>query len=99
MDKFYLLAKMCELKAPGTGNWLKALPTSSRFSIPQDEFRTVMAIHMLLPHLFIMNLLGLRKEQWHGDGLDSTVSTQYNISILISVISIHIFYILHLFSS
>ena len=31
------------------------------------------------------------------DGLDSTVSTQYNISILISVISIHIFYILHLF--
>ena len=62
----YLLAKMCELKAPGTGNWLKALPTSSRFSIPRDEFRTVMAIHMLLPHPLIMNLLGLRKEQWHG---------------------------------
>ena len=57
---------MCELKGPGTGNWLKALPTFSRFSIPRDEFRTVMAMHMLLPHPLIMNLLGLRKEQWHG---------------------------------
>ena len=26
----YLLAKMCELKAPGTGNWLKALPMRLR---------------------------------------------------------------------
>ena len=25
-----------------------------------------MAMHMLLPHPLIMNLLGLRKEQWHG---------------------------------
>ena len=64
--KNHLLAKMCELKAAGTGYWMKALPTSPRFSIPQDEFRTVVATHMLLPTDALMGLLGLRSELRKG---------------------------------
>ena len=64
--KNHLLAKMCELKAAGTGYWMKALPTSPRFSIPRDEFRTVVATHMLLPTYALMGLLGLRSELMKG---------------------------------
>ena len=48
--------------ASGTANWMKALPTSPRFPIPRDEFRTVVAMHMLLPEVVLLGMLGLRSE-------------------------------------
>jgi hypothetical protein len=54
-----LVGKASALQAPGVGLVFQALPTSSRFSIANDEFRVTMALHMVTEWKHMAGLLNL----------------------------------------